>query len=59
MQQIGNTCWPLAALQESAVGPFRRFAAAQQVGSYWGLSGGALLGMSLSQFDPLPAFSID
>jgi hypothetical protein len=35
-----------------AIGPERRFAAAQQVGSYRGMSGGALLGVSISESDP-------
>lgn len=43
---------PLNTIPMAALGPFRRFAAAQQVGSYRGLSGGALLGVSLSEYDP-------
>jgi hypothetical protein len=49
------SAYPSQLLQtfSHGLGPDRRFAAAQQVGSYWGLSGGALLGVSLSNFDPL------
>jgi len=58
---LGPAFAPLCLLQPAAdkrrksltltFDPYRRFAAAQQVGSYWGVSGGAMLGVSLSGYD--------